>query len=55
MGDDDIYALTEVKAIDMRCFSDLTGIVKDKKTGEVIPNSERVILFYRRSVIRLTI
>lgn len=39
MGDDDIYALTEVKPIDMRCFSELLGIVKNKKTKKVIPNS----------------
>ena len=39
MGDDDIYALTEMKPIDTRCFSDLIGYVKNKKTGEVIPKA----------------
>jgi len=43
-GDDDIYALTEVKPIDMRCFSELFGIVKNKKTKEAIPNSLITIL-----------
>lgn len=39
IGDDDIYALTEMKPIDTQCFSDLAGVVKDKKSGEVIPNA----------------
>lgn len=39
MGDDDIYALTELKPIDTRCFSNLSGIVKDKETGNAILNS----------------
>lgn len=44
MGDDDIYALTEVKPIDTRCFSDLKGIVKDKKSGEIIENTAVALL-----------
>lgn len=36
MGSDDIYALTELKALDTRCFLDLSGVVKDQDTDEVI-------------------
>ena len=39
MGDDDIYALTEMKPIDTRCFANLAGVVKNKKSGQVIPNA----------------
>ncbi len=44
MGDDDIYALSEMKPIDTRCFSDLAGVVKNKKSGKVIPNATITLL-----------
>ncbi len=44
MGDDDIYALTELKPIDTRCFSDLLGKVKDKETGLFVSNSKVVLI-----------
>ncbi len=43
-GDDDIYALTEVKPIDTRCFSDLSGTVYDKDTNKIVPNATVTLL-----------
>lgn len=39
MGSDDIYALTELKALDTRCFVNLSGVVKDKETNVIIQDS----------------
>ena len=43
-GDDDIYALTEIKPMDTRCFSLITGIVKEKTTGTPLANVNISIL-----------
>lgn len=39
MGSDDIYALTELKALDTRCFIHLSGVVKDKETDAIIQHT----------------
>lgn len=44
MGSDDIYALTELKALDTRCFVSLSGVVKEKDSDAVIENSTLVLL-----------
>jgi len=44
VGDDDIYALTELKATDFECYSNLSGIVKDKKTGAIVVNAIVLLL-----------
>lgn len=51
MGDDDIYALSEIKPIETRCFFDLEGIVKDGVTGKVIENSAITLLSQNGSVL----
>ena len=43
-GSDDIYAFTEVKPMDTRCFSNLSGLVKNKITDEIMPNSTVILL-----------
>lgn len=49
-GDDDIYALTETKPLDLNCYSNLSGIVKNKKTGEVVVNA-KVTLYNKDSEV----
>lgn len=44
MGSDDIYALTELKALDTRCFIHLAGVVKDKETDAFIQNTTVTLL-----------
>ncbi len=43
-GDDDIYALEQLKPLDLECFKNITGTVKDKKTGAIIVEAN--ILLY---------
>ena len=44
VGDDDIYALTEVKPIDMRCFTNVSGLVKNKETDALIKDATVTII-----------
>ena len=38
-GDDDIYAFTESEPLAFKCESALTGIVKNKENGTILPNA----------------
>ena len=42
-GDDDMYHFTASPPLKIECHQVVTGIVKDKKTGEIIPNAVIVI------------
>lgn len=44
MGSDDIYAFTELKPIDTKCLSSLSGIVKEKRTSSIISNSHVLLI-----------
>lgn len=39
-GDDDIYALTELKPLELICRSTVSGIVKDKETGTIVADAQ---------------
>ena len=43
-GDDDIYWFKQLKEISTECFTSVEGVVKDKVSGELLPNS-KVTLF----------
>ena len=43
-GDDDIYHFTASPPLNIDCFQTVSGVVKDKKTGEIIENAI-VVLF----------
>lgn len=38
-GSDDIYQLKEIKPLVVDCTQEVTGVVKNKKTGDIIPNA----------------
>lgn len=40
MGSDDIYSFQETKALNFECGVSVTGIVKDIKTKEILPNAK---------------
>ena len=42
-GSDDIYSFLELKPLDFECAKDITGIVKDEKTGDIIANASVII------------
>jgi len=44
IGSDDIYSFVEAKPLDFNCYSSVEGIVKDKKTLEIIPNTVVTLL-----------
>jgi outer membrane protein OmpA-like peptidoglycan-associated protein len=39
VGSDDIYSFLETEALDFDCYSDITGIVKDKNTKALLPDA----------------
>lgn len=43
-GDDDIYALKQLKSLDLECFKNITGTVKDKETNVIL--AEVMVLLY---------
>lgn len=44
IGSDDIYSFTETKPLDFDCTTKISGIIKDKKTNEVLTDARLVIL-----------
>lgn len=42
-GSDDIYSFTEIAALDFSCATTISGVVRDQKTNEMLPNAKLVI------------
>ncbi|MFS4491365.1 OmpA family protein [Maribacter sp. 2308TA10-17] len=42
-GSDDIYSFLELRPLDFECLKDIAGIVKDKKTGAMLSNTNIVV------------
>ncbi|MEP5829624.1 MAG: OmpA family protein [Maribacter dokdonensis] len=40
VGSDDIYSFTETRPLDLQCRTELTGVVKDGKTGEPLKDAD---------------
>ncbi len=55
IGSDDIYSFRENTPLDFTCHIKVAGIVKDKKTGALLPNANIVILDKQGETIAKTI
>jgi len=49
-GDDDIYAFLELKPLDLSCYKEISGIIKNNETKELIEEA-RVILYNHKNEI----
>lgn len=50
-GDDDIYGFTETKELDIDCHANVTGVVKDQKTGLPIGGANLVLTNANEEVV----
>lgn len=54
-GDDDIYALEQLKPLDLECFKNITGTVKDKETGVNIAAATILLYNDKSEVVASTV
>lgn len=54
-GDDDIYAFLELKPLDLNCYKEIRGTVKDSKTKELIDEAQVILYNHKNEVITETV